>query len=54
MKLGMPNGVRLVSTVKPGRYAMICTETNVKRITRLHGRREAIRHSQHTASERRA
>lgn len=46
----MANGVRLVSTVKPGRYAVVVTRTNAKHIERVYGRRQAIRFSQHASS----
>jgi hypothetical protein len=47
MELG--NGVRLVSTDQPGRFAVIVTGPNVKRVTRVMGRRNAIRVGQHMA-----
>lgn len=53
MSWDLKNGVRVISTYKVGRYALIVTDTNHKRITRVVGRRNAIRQAQHAANAER-
>lgn len=49
MNLG--HGVRIVKTVKKGRYTIITTGTNHKTFTRVIGRRQVIRQGQHTSRQ---
>lgn len=49
VRLGLKNGVRVISTHKVGRYAVIITDTNHKHVSRVVGRRNAIRAGQHAS-----
>ena len=51
MKLGLGNGVRVITTKKSGGYAVITTDTNRKSVKRIAGRKEAIRQGQHKAND---
>ncbi len=50
MSWNIKNGVRVISTYKTGKYAVIVTDTNHKRVTRVVGRRNAVRLAQHAAN----
>ena len=51
VRLGLGNGVRVISTHKTGKYAVIVTDTNRKTVKRVVGRREAIRQGQHMVND---
>lgn len=49
-RFGFGNGVRVIGTKMSGKYAVRTVETNCMRISRVVGRRNAIRQGQHTAA----